>query len=122
MKIFLPRPIYSYEGAFLGNAVDMELSNYVATRIFTDKNEIIPISSVLAFSDAVILRKEQAYPLGQRIPAHVVSKFFDKNEPIVTKSVLKTAIAKKNLIRLTMSLSPFRQDLEPFLKQKTTRN
>ena len=111
-KIFLPRPIYSYEGAFLGQAIDLELSSYVATRLFTDRNEIIPISSISAFSDAVILRKEQAYPLGQRIPAHVVSNFCDKNEPIVTKSILKMAIAKKKLIRFTMSLSPFRQDLE----------
>lgn len=111
-KIFLSRPVYSFEGAFLGSAADVELTNYVATRIFTDRNEIIPISSVSAFSDAVILKKEQAYPLGQRIPAPLSLKIFDKNEPIVTKSVLRTAIAKKRLIRLTMSLPPFRQNLE----------
>ena len=112
VKIFPSRPIYSFDGAFLGNVADVELTNYTAVRIFTTDNEIIPFSSVTAFSDAVILKKEQPYPLGQRIPAPLSLQIFEKNEPLVTKSVLRAAIEKKTLICLTMALAPFKQNLD----------
>ena len=110
-KIFLSRPVYSFEGSFLGNLADLEIQNEMATRVLTT-HETFPFSSVAAVSDAVILRKNQPYPLGQRIPAPVVSSVFEKNTPIVTKPALKAAIEKKALIKLTLSLAPFRFDEE----------
>lgn len=110
-KIFLHRPVYSYEGAYLGNVSDLEILNDTAIKIFTE-HAAYPLSTVAAFSDAVILRKEQPYPIGQRIPAPIVSSIFDKNTPIVTKPALRTAIEKKALIKLTLSLSPFHYPLE----------
>lgn len=106
-KIFLSRPVYSFDGNFLGSLTDLEINEQTATRLFTT-NETFPFCAVAAVSDAFILRKNQPYPLGQRIPAPVVSSVFEKNTPVVTKPVLKTAIEKKALIKLTLSLAPFR--------------
>ena len=106
-KVSIGLPIYSFEGGFLGRVEDLEIHNFVATRIYTDRGEIVPITSIFACSDAVILRKEQAYPLGQRIPTPLVSIISDKTDTLVTRAVLKNATAKKALIKLTLSLPPF---------------
>lgn len=105
-RIFIGCPVYSYDGAFLGKITDLELENLTATRLFTD-NAVYPASAILACADAVILRKEQPFPLGQRIPAPILSSVCDKEETLITKSVLKSAIAKGGLIKLTLSLPPF---------------
>ena len=106
-KVYLRRPIYLENGAYLGNVQDVEIQNYIALRLFTDQNKALPLTSVAAFSDAVILKKEQPYPIGQRIPAPALLQFSSKNEPIVTRSVLRSAITQSSLIKLTLSLAPF---------------
>lgn len=106
-KIFLNQPVYLNEGIFLGALADVELISFTATRLFTDRGTTHSALSIVACSDAVILRKEQAYPIGQRVPAPVVLKISDKNEAVVTRSVLKNAMKNGALIRLTLSLSPF---------------
>lgn len=106
-RIFIGYPVYSYDGSFLGKVTDLELENLTATRLFTDANVVYPVSAILACADAVILRKELPYPLGQRVPAPVLPLICDKNETLVTKSVLRSAIAKGGLIRLTLALPPF---------------
>ena len=63
--------------------------------------------SIFGCSDAVILRKEQAYPLGQRIPAPILPLITEKYEPVVTRAVLRNATAKRTLVKLTLSLPPF---------------
>ncbi|MBQ8308706.1 MAG: hypothetical protein IJX96_02620 [Clostridia bacterium] len=108
-KIFMDLPIYSQDGAFLGHIADLEMQNYVALQIFTDRGSSISVSLLAACRDAVIVRKETSYPLGQRIPAPVVSEIFDKKETLVTKSNLRQAIQKGALIKLTLSLAPFRR-------------
>ncbi len=108
-KLYIGKPVYSVDGTHLGNLVDVEMQNYVATHIRTDKNRY-PFSAIAAVSDAVIIRKEQPYPIGQRIPAPVLSQITIKNEPTVTKSVLRRAIEKNKLITLTLSLAPFEKD------------
>ncbi len=105
-KLFIGKPVYTQNGESLGRLKDVEFCNLTATRLFTEKGSF-PIRSVFAVSDAIILRKEQPFPLGQRIPAPMLSDFSQKNEPVVTKSVLRKAIAKSSLIRLTLSLPPF---------------
>lgn len=105
-KLFIGKPVYTQSGDSLGQLKDVEFCNLTATRLFTEKGSF-PIRSILAVSDAVILRKEQPFPLGQRIPAPMFSDFSQKNEPVVTKSVLRKAIKKNSLIRLTLSLPPF---------------
>lgn len=110
-KIFLDRPVFSFDGVFLGKVEDVEFRDWVATNLYTDQNEQFPVLSITACSDAVILRKELPYPLGQRIPAHRVSLYTDKSDPTVTKPILKNAIRKNALIRLTLALPPFRLDL-----------
>ena len=71
--IFLQLPVYSFEGEHLGALQELSLQSFVATTLFTDKNISFPVSAILACSDAVLLKKEQPYPLGQRIPALSVS-------------------------------------------------
>lgn len=107
VKIFIGRPVYSDEGVFLGNVTDLDLHGMIAVKLYTDKNTSHSLLSVAACSDAVILRKEPPFPLGQRIPAPVVSRFFDKNDVVVTKPVLRSAIENGQLVRLTLSLPPF---------------
>lgn len=109
-KIFIGSPVYSFEGGYLGKLMNLELRDFIATKLYTDKGDIFPITSVFACSDAVILRKEQSYPLGQRIPAPLLPVVTDKSDGVVTKAVLRNAIKKNALIRLTLSLPPF--DLE----------
>jgi hypothetical protein len=94
--IFLSRPVYTNDGAYLGDVTDVDLRAFTASRLFTDTNKSYPFSAINAYGDAVILRKIQTYPLGQRIHAYPV-----------TKPVLKKAIENKTLIRLTLSLPPF---------------
>ena len=106
-KIAIGLPVYSFEGGYLGNLEDVELRDFIVTRLFTDRNEVYPVTSVFACSDAVILRKEQVYPLGQRIPAPILPLVTDKRDSVVTRSVLRTASAKNCLVKLTLSLPPF---------------
>jgi hypothetical protein len=107
-RIFIGRPIYSAEGGFIGFIRDVEMHDFAVTRLFSDRDEIFPVTAIAACADAVILRKEQSFPIGQRVPAPLLSS---KNEPIVTISVLRKAIAKGELIKLTLALSPFRLEL-----------
>ncbi len=105
-KFFPNAPVYSEEGIFLGCLRDLELHSFVASKLFTDRNEARSFTAVAAVSDAVILKKEAPYPLGQRIPAPVLSDFSLEN-PLVTKATLRSAAQKGGLIRLTLSLPPF---------------
>ncbi|MBQ7924398.1 MAG: hypothetical protein IJ329_03735 [Clostridia bacterium] len=98
-KLYIGLPVYNAEGASFGFLSDVELQNYVAIRLFTDKNIRLPFSSIAALADAVILRKPQPYPLGQPIP--------DDSESLVTKQVLRNAVQNQTLIKLTLSLPPF---------------
>lgn len=112
-KITLGAPVYSFEGGYLGKVADLEMRDFVATRLFTDRNEIFPVTALFACSDAVILKKEQPYPLGQRIPAPMLSLVTDKKDSVVTKPILRTAIEKGTLIGFTLSLPPFALELDP---------
>ncbi len=100
-------PIYSAEGTFLGNVADMPLHDFTTFCIETDTGERIPLSAVAACTDAVLLRKKQPYPIGQRIPAPMVSEIFQKSERLVSRSNLRESIQKGALIKLTLSLAPF---------------
>ena len=110
-KIAIGLPVYSFEGGFLGVVADLDLHDFTATTLYTDRGESFPITSIFACSDAVILRKEQPYPLGQRIPAPLLSLVTDKNDGVITKQILRTAIEKKSLVKLTLSLPPFYFDV-----------
>ena len=103
-KIFIHKPVYSSEGVFIGNVADMEMDDFIAVKIITNRGVVFPLTAVSAFSDAVILRKRQPYPIGQFIPTPSPS---NTTERIVTKSVLRSAIENRALIRLTLSLAPF---------------
>ena len=111
-KITIGLPVYSFEGGYLGVVEDLEMRDFVATRLFTDRGDIFPITSLFACSDAVILRKEPPYPLGQRIPASLLPIVTDKSEALVTKPILRAAIQKRALVKLTLSLPPFNMENE----------
>ena len=110
-KIAVGLPVYSFEGGFLGRVADLDLFDFTATTLYTDRGESFPVTSIFACSDAVILRKEQPFPLGQRIPAPLLSLVTDKNDGVVTKPILRNAIAKNALVKLTLSLPPFNVEL-----------
>ncbi len=106
-RICIGRPVYTFDGAYLGKVADLEIENHTATRLRTDKNNTYPVSAITACLDAVILKREQPYPLGQCIPAPLQGEFSKQNSPLVTKQILKDAIAQERLIKLTLSLPPF---------------
>lgn len=120
VKIFIGLPIFSYEGVYLGKVRDLEIKNFVATKLFIGQNDSVPITAVAACGDAVILKKEQPYPLGQRIPAPILSLVTDKPDSVVTKPILRTAMAKGKLLKLTLSLPPFNLQL-PYKMHKSQR-
>jgi hypothetical protein len=111
-KIAIGLPVYSFEGGYLGVVTDLDIRDFVATKLYTDRGESFPILSVFACSDAVILRKKQPFPLGQRIPAPLLPVFTNKTDGIITKPVLRAATAKGALIRLTLALPPFQLETE----------
>lgn len=111
-KIAIGLPVYSFEGGYLGTVTDLDVRDFVATKLYTDRGESFPILSVFACSDAVILRKEQPFPLGQRIPAPLLSVVTSKSDGVVTKPILRTAATKGALIRLTLALPPFQLESE----------
>ena len=105
-RVFINRPIYSDEGAYLGHLADLEIENYTATKLITGNGKNYPAHLIAA--------------IGQRVPAPAISLLQDKAEgekhatdqPVfITKNLLKSAIEKGNLIRLTLSLNPFCQKL-----------
>ncbi len=107
VRIVIGRPVYSFDGAYLGNVTDLAMQGFAATTLFTDQNVAYPITSVTACKDAVILKREQPYPLGQRIPAPLLFLSSEQKSPLVTKQALKRAIREGRLITLTLSLPPF---------------
>ena len=105
-KFFLNLPVYSALGENLGSLLDVQFQHNCVEYLFTDENERYPLSAVSACVDAVILKKQQPYPIGQRIPAHSVFK--NEGKPLVTKPLLKKALKTGKLIELTLSLPPFK--------------
>lgn len=105
--IFLQLPVYSFEGEYLGALEDVTMNDFIATTLRTDQNVTIPINDVAACSDALLLKKEQPYPIGQRIPAPFLSTITDKSDGVITRPILRAAIEKNTLIKLTLSLPPF---------------
>lgn len=105
-KFFLNLPVYSVFGETLGVLLDAQLENNCVEYLFTDENERYPLSAVSACVDALILKKPQPYPIGQRIPAHSDFRKQGKSN-LITKPLLKRALKKGKLIELTLSLPPF---------------
>ena len=106
-RITIGNPVYSYEGDFLGQVTEAELQNGILIQLYTDKCKRIPATAIFACNDAVILRKNQPYPLGQRVPAPTLLQINEKSDGFVTRPLLRTAMAKGALIKLTLSLPPF---------------
>lgn len=106
-RLFLGLPVFSQDGVYLGKLTNVQFEGFIATKLFTDQNDFYPISSVIACSDAVILRKNVPFPLGQSVPAPVLSKINGKKDGLVTKPLLRAAIQKGALVALTLSLPPF---------------
>ncbi len=107
IRIFPDMPTYSYDGSYLGKVYNLEMRDFVATRLFTDENGVYPITAIVACQDALILKAEQAYPLGQRIPTPALPLVTEKKDALVTKPILRAAIRKGALVKLTLSLPPF---------------
>lgn len=101
-KLFCDMPIYTQTGVFCGKLKQIEIDGNSFIRLFTENVEL-SATEISACADAVILRKPQPYPLGQRIPAYGEQA----STAIVTKGVLRSAIQKNELIKLTLSLAPF---------------
>ncbi len=106
-KIFIGRPVYSSEGVYLGKITDLTLCDFIATHLSTDQGEVYPVSAIEASQDALLLKREQPFPIGSRIPAPLLSRFTDKKDGLVTKPVLRSAIKNESLLRLTLALAPF---------------
>lgn len=104
-KFSLRMPVYSSFGENLGFLSDAEMRNFYVESLFTDQNETYPVTAVAACIDAVILKKEQPYPIGQRIPAPSIP--LSEGKGLVTRPILKKVIQKGKLIEFTLSLSPF---------------
>ena len=105
-KLTLGQPVYLQTGEKVGTLQNVEIQNGVAAKIFTESNSY-SIGNVCAVSDAILLRKNSIYPLGQRIPAPTIFDFLTEKDVLITKTILKKAIEKGALIKLTSSLSPF---------------
>ncbi len=106
-KVFVGNPVYSFEGAYLGKITDLAMEGFTATYLFTDQEETYPVSAVTASQDAILLKREQPFPLGQRIPAPLLVHFTEKKDGLITKPVLRSAIEQGRLVRLTLALPPF---------------
>lgn len=106
-RFYLGLPVFSSDGKYLGKLIDVEIENFVCLTLYTDRKESFPATAVIACADAVILRTEMLFPLGQRIPAPLLLQMQTQNERLITKKVLRRAIENKALIKLTLSLPLF---------------
>lgn len=106
-KLFLNRPVYDVDGVFLGELKDADIDGYRVTAISTSLGLRFPSLLLSTCSDAILLKKELPYPIGQRVPAPVLSALTDKTDGVVTKPLLRLAIEKGELLKLTLSLPPF---------------
>ena len=109
--LFIGLPVYAYDGAYLGKITELVIKNFIATLFYTDTGLELPVSVIAACSDAVLLKRDQPYPLGQRIPTPLLSSLTGKEDGVVTKPVLRCAMKKSSLIKLTLSLPPFSHSL-----------
>lgn len=107
VKILSGLPVYTSEGVFLGNVTDMEMDSFVALHLETDKGKRFSMTHITACTDAILLRKKPPYPIGQRIPAPILSDILQGSDIFVSRSSLREAIEKGALIKLTLSLAPF---------------
>ena len=105
-KLTLGKPVYTQSGEMLGVLQNLEIENGIAVMLHTEKGSF-PSSSICAVSDAILLKKSTPYPIGQRIPAPHEHDFLTNKDALVTKAILKKAIEKGALIKLTLSLPPF---------------
>lgn len=105
-RFFCGRPVYADTGEYLGITADLEMVNFYAVSLVTDAGKVYSALSIAALSDAVILKKRPAFPLGERIPDGYGEKTAQK-DPVVTKSTLKKAIDDGALISFTLSLPLF---------------
>jgi hypothetical protein len=106
-KLFLHRPVYDGEGVFLGTLSDVEIKDFKAVSITTSLGEKRWAGLIAVCSDAILLRKELPYPIGQPVPAPVLSEFLGRTDGVVTKPLLRLAMQQGALIKLTLSLPPF---------------
>lgn len=109
-RLFLGLPIFSQEGVYLGKLSDVQFDGFTAAKLFSDRKENYPIHSLIACSDALILRKNAPFPIGQAVPAPILSQINSKKDGLVTKPLLRAAIEKGALLSLTLSLPPFSLD------------
>ena len=98
-------PFYTLDGVQVGFLADAIIENGILTAILSDNGLRFSLQDILACADAIIVRKKQVYPLGQPVPTPILS--LKNPNATVTKPLLKKAIKKGNLIRFTLSLSPF---------------
>ena len=99
VKLFLGQPVYASTGKFLGNLTAVKQDCLRVLSLTTSQKCTFPLQCVGACNDAIILRKQLPYPLGQRV--HTPTK------QCVTRPLLRTAIAQNELIQFTLSLAPF---------------
>ncbi len=100
-------PAYTEEGTYLGVTLDVEIYNLTATDFFTESGRF-SATAVCAIGDAVLMKKEQPYPIGQRIPAHTLLQLsLPSNVTLVSKPILKNVIKAGRLVSFTLSLPPF---------------
>ena len=119
VKLSIGKPVFSEEGAYLGKIADVHLQNLIVTQLLTNRNTLHSAMAISACTDIIILRKEQPFPIGKRIPAPFIFDFLEENDVIITKTILRKAAEKGNLIRLTLSLSPFQiEDIIPPQKKR----
>ena len=112
VKLTLNRPIYDDTGKYLGFLKDVEFENGYLITLYASDEKRYAATRIIAVNDAIIVRKKQPYPLGQRIPAPAKLHFcgdLTQNEKsgLITRAVLKNAVQNHSLIRLTLALPPF---------------
>lgn len=107
-RFFTGKPIYSENGAYLGVVSNLTMENFYASKLITDAGKAYSSAAISALGDAVILRKEPNFPLGECVLEEVAlgDDVLPLGAPVV-KNTLRAAIENGRLIRLTTSLAPF---------------
>ena len=106
-KLVLGRPVYDVGGVFFGELTDVEMSDYRVKTLCTSLGFRFSALLISTCFDAVLLKKELPYPIGQPVPAPVLFALNRKTDGVVTKPLLRLAMEKGELLKLTLSLPPF---------------
>ena len=103
VRFYSGKEVFDENGGYLGATDDLEIENGTVVRLVLQNGERISASRIAAFYDAVLVKPTPVFPLGEFL-SEPVGKGEIPQGTLVTRGVLRRAIACRSLVTLTRTL------------------